>query len=317
MIKQSSGRRGKYFRILGIVFVIGLLVFNLTNNVAKAVTQSGNVKVAARVPGPPPSVASTITQPKTGDVLRNSPIEVKGDCPEKGLIIKIIDNGHFVGSTICTGSGNFSLSISLFLGKNTLVAQEFDALNQRGPDSAPVIVSFGPTSSNTVAIAKAGISHLMISLMENYNGYSGCVPGQQFNLPLRVSGGVPPYAVYIDWADGSSSLASLKNSKEPLIANHNYKQAGNYQINVTASDDANQHTLLSIMVVIDGPAPSVAAQIGNVAKSIWHLNWYYQLEGISLLIIGYLWGRFSHSPKTKKSKKPSLRYLSGAVRRGP
>jgi hypothetical protein len=62
-------------------------------------------------------------------------------------LVKIFKNNVFGGSVQCD-RGNFSLQSDLFVGTNELVARVFDELDQPGPDSNIVTVTFQGQSVN-------------------------------------------------------------------------------------------------------------------------------------------------------------------------
>jgi len=271
------------------------------------ITQSGQVQVTAKVTGPPPSVPAVITSPASGQVITNIPVEVIGTCSEPGLVIEIFDNGSFIGSAMCQNDGTFTVSVDLTKGKNDLVAEEFDALDQQGPNSTVVSVTYAPpvvpvNVSQAATPASSSPSQLSITFDSTYNGYSGCTPGQQLSLPLLVRGGTPPYAVNIDWGDGTNKLVSLPNGSEPLIAGHIYNQAGTYKVNMSASDSGGQHAVLNIVVVINGqPKPAVVG-ITNTTPYNWYAPTYYQWMALLLLPLGFMLGKINdHRHETSQT----------------
>lgn len=58
--------------------------------------------------------------------------------------MQVYDNGVMAGSAMCTG-GSFSVQISLFAGTNELSATVFDDLEQAGPVSNIVTVTYTDT----------------------------------------------------------------------------------------------------------------------------------------------------------------------------
>ncbi|HSX52816.1 MAG TPA: PKD domain-containing protein [Patescibacteria group bacterium] len=297
-------------KLLVVFLLVGLFVFGFLHNKAVAITESGTINVGAIVPGPPPSTPSEISSPTPDQTFTSNPIVVTGNCPTEGLVIKIIDNGSFVGSTICKNTNTFSLTIDLFKGSNSLVVQEFDFLNQQGPDSQPVTVFYNPptnpvTTSTTnsqspfskqTIPAPQTVSQLGIQLDPGFSGYNGYKPYQQISLPLRVSGGTAPYAVHINWGDDTDSLASLQSADQPLITTHTYIKAGNFQVLVTASDSSGQKATLSIVIIIEGvPAPLISGSTtSNPPSSAWHLMLFYQFFALLILLIGFGLGRLGH-----------------------
>ena len=108
--------------------------------------------------------------------------------------LKIFSNNVFIGSTTCRG-GSYTLQTTLFAGANALVARVYDALDQTGPDSNTVNVTY-----NDAQFAQFGT---VVSLTSLY-ARRGVNPGTSLSWPLILSGGVGPYAVSVDWGDGSA-----------------------------------------------------------------------------------------------------------------
>ena len=282
--------------LIGLIF--GVICF-LGPVMAHAYSTNGIVNVTATVNGPSPSVAASIDSPISGQTFSTSPVDVIGSCPQVGLVIKIIDNGNFVGSAICKSDGSFSLKIDLTVGENVLVAQEYDSSNQRGPDSAPVVIAFSPvtpishnglpySTNNTIATT---IPRLKISLDASQSGYTGCSTGQQLSLPFQIMGGTPPYAIHIAWGNGENTLISLKNADESLIASHTYTKPGIYEVETSATDANGQTAILDVVVIINGNPQASASNTNSVLPTDGYNVPIYQWIMFLLLPLGYLLGR--------------------------
>ncbi len=105
--------------------------------------QSGTTGLQGKVSSPPPTTPATITTPATGRSFNTTPITVSGLC-KTGLLVKIFSNNIFVGSADCAG-GSYSIQVDIFGGSNELVAKVYDALDQEGPESNKVTVTFQDT----------------------------------------------------------------------------------------------------------------------------------------------------------------------------
>src|SRR6185369_7949334 len=84
--------------------------------------------------------------------------------------------------------------IDLFEGRNDLIARIFDSLDQPGPDSNIVTVTY---SNNQFGGGAA--SQLTLSSIYARRGAS---PGEELDWPITINGGTGPYAVSTDWGDG-------------------------------------------------------------------------------------------------------------------
>jgi hypothetical protein len=208
-------------------------------------TQSDSVGVEGRISSPPPSSAATITTPSRGQVFNATPITVAGLC-QTGLLVKVFANNVFVGAATCV-SGSYSLKVDLFSGANDLVARVYDSLDQAGPDSAVVTVTF-----NDAQFAQFG-TH--VSLSSNY-ARRGANPGSQLDWPIILSGGNGPYAVSVDWGDGTDSTLATQEFAGEFVINHVYASAGVYNVVVKASDKNGATAYLQLVGVGNGDAKS-------------------------------------------------------------
>ncbi len=157
-------------------------------------------------------------------------------------MVKLLSNNIFVGSVKCSG-GSYSLQIDLFSGANDLVARVFDDLDQAGPDSNIVRVTF-----NDAQFSNMGPR---VSLTSNY-ARLGANPGQNLSWPIILSGGVGPYALSVDWGDGKPlTLKSL-----PFTGNFNidhvYDAAGVYRVVVKVTDANGVSAFLQLVGVANG-----------------------------------------------------------------
>lgn len=117
--------------------------------VASQQAVNSSVNISLVVPGPAPEVGATITSPKSGDRFISTLIIVNGTCKENTFVVIKVD-GQLAGSTICTSAGIFILDVQIHQGKSVLSAMNYDNLNQPGPATDPVEVSY--VSNNPVRL---------------------------------------------------------------------------------------------------------------------------------------------------------------------
>jgi len=243
---------------------------------------SSSVGLQGIISEAPPTQAATIATPVTGATITTVPVTVSGLCP-KGLLIKIFSNNVFVGSTVCS-SGSYSLQVDLFSGQNDLVAIDYDALNQAGPDSNTVIVTF-----NDAQLIQFGT---VISVTSNY-AERGANPGDVLDWPIILSGGTPPYALSVNWGDGSpAELLSVAFAGNVTIS-HTYKSAGVYDVIIQATDSKGTQAYLQVVGVADGAILSNSASSkGNTgAVTITKIAWWPAALMIPLIISTFWVGR--------------------------
>lgn len=232
----------KYIRAATALVTIALTVLAVITPAA-AVTnpQSGTLGMEATVPGNAPTQAATIAVPSSGQTFTAIPIAVSGLC-KSGLLVKIFANNIFVGSATCV-SGSYSLRVDLFNGRNDLVARVYDALDQAGPDSNVVSVTFDDTQ-----FLKFG-TH--VNVTSSY-ARRGANPGSVLSWPITISGGQAPYAISVDWGDGNGSDLKTAAFAGAVTLEHTYTQAGVYIIVVKVTDSNNTAAYLQLVGVGNG-----------------------------------------------------------------
>ena len=234
---------------LVLVFAGGL---NSTVFAANPGPTSNSAGLQATIPSPPPTQSASISTPSNGDVFTSTPITFSGLCPNN-LLIKAFDNNVFVGSTICSNS-SFSMKIDLFSGTNDLVAKDYDSLDQAGPDSSNVTVTF-----NDAQFAQFGTQ---VTLSSAY-AERGAPPGQELDWPLVLNGGNGPFALSVDWGDGSSSdLYSVQTSGSVTIK-HSYRTAGVYAVVVKVTDVNGDTAFLQLVGQATGAITNTAGKAGT------------------------------------------------------
>jgi hypothetical protein len=264
--------------------VIGLTVFTPAVDAlgSQQNPQTETLGFEGTVPGAPPTQAATLTIPSNGQTFTNIPITVSGLC-ETGLLIKIFANNVFVGATQCS-SGSYNLQVDLFSGTNDLVARDYDNLDQQGPDSNMVSVTF-----NDAQYAQFGSR---VTLSSNY-ARQGVDPGTTLTWPLILSGGTGPYALSVDWGDGSGN--DLKSVAFTGVVNvsHVYNQAGVYTIVVKATDANNTSAYLQLVGVANGPISgavgSSSSKTSGSSKTV--IVWQPMLIALPIILIAFWLGR--------------------------
>lgn len=236
-MKYKILQRLTYSLVLGLGLVFGAVPQ------AAAVTnpQQGTTGMQGTIPSPPPSTAATISTPTSGRTFTSTPIDISGLCTTD-LLVKIFSNNIFIGSAQCQ-KGSYSIKADLFSGENTLVARVYDALDQTGPDSNAVTVTF---QDNTLAAFGQRIS-LSSSMAKN-----GADVGMSLTWPIILSGGTAPYAVSVDWGDGSAAELISLSFAGSFDINHKYKAAGVYRVIVKASDSTGAAAFLQLVGVGNG-----------------------------------------------------------------
>lgn len=233
----------------------------------------------------PPTVGATITTPGNGTSTRTPTTVVSGICPSD-LLVEIYNNKVMSGSAICN-NGSFRVTISLFPGQNDLTAMVYDELDQSGPVSNTVRVTF--TDLSLTAFSQS------LTLTSSY-GRRAAPAGGNLVWPIQLSGGTGPYAFSIDWGDGSKPDLKSLALAGVVNLNHSYQKAGIYQVNITATDSNGVSAFLQVVAVSSGQV--TAASTSTAAKDtgplvIVKIIWIPAVIALILLIPAYLLGRRS------------------------
>lgn len=252
MTIKISLRRKMHLLILG-----GLLALTTPVPVqalgSPAPEQNGSIGMQGTISSPPPTTGATITTPVPGRSYDTNPVTINGTCP-RGLLVKVFNNGVFVGSVECT-NGSFELQADLFPGDNLLVARVYDALDQAGPDSNSVAVRFHD--------GKDGAEAHRLNVTSNF-AKLGAPAGSEIRWPIIINGGVGPYAIAIDWGDGTATDIKSMANAGTLELKHAYKSAGIYRIVIRASDSTGTTAYLQLVGVGTG---AVGQSVSNGSKT--------------------------------------------------
>lgn len=183
-------------------------------------------------------------------------------------------------------NGSFQLEVSLFAGENELTALVYDDLDQVGPISNTVRVSY-----NNAQFTSFGE---LVTLTSAY-GRRAASTGSQLNWPLQLAGGSGPYAFSIDWGDGSDLQLMSQAGPGVVNINHVYKRAGIYRINVKVTDANGVSAFLQLIAVSNGeinPAAAAAEDSSEAAVRVIIL-WIPAAIALVLLFPAYWLGRRS------------------------
>ncbi len=235
---------------LGLLILVACLLLVGTTR-ANAATDQGSIGLEGRISSPPPTQGATITVPRDGSTITTLPTTVSGLCPN-GLLVKIYKNNVFAGSTQCN-NGSFSIQIDLFSGRNELVARVYDDLDQAGPDSNTVVVTF-PVGTGSI-INRVSLTSAFAK--------RGANPGQTLTWPITLAGGNGPYAITVDWGDGKTADIISQAFPGTFNISHIYDNPGIYNIVIRATDKDGNLAFLQLVGVANGPTGQNNASGGS------------------------------------------------------
>ena len=272
------------------MYLLALFVFiqpvGAINQLPEPQPIPGSYGLAATKTQDPPTQAATITTPGSGASYSTSPVTVTGVC-QTDLLVQVYNNGVMVGAVMCT-NGSFSLQVSLFAGTNELTAIMYDNLEQAGPTSNIVTVTYNDTS-----FAAFG---QLITLTSSY-GRRSAPAGSELTWPLQLTGGTGPYAFSIDWGDGSAAELKSQSLAGVVAIAHKYKNAGIYNVNVRVTDANGVSAFLQMVAVSSGKvdASTAGATDGTSSTSGTkvELLWVPAVIALALLVPTYWLGRRS------------------------
>ncbi len=294
--------------LISFLLTLGVLLVS-SKVIAATITNSGAVNVNGTVYGPPPTIPAVITSPIGEQRFTSSPIAVSGTCGSN-LIVKIFKNNIFAGSAVCSDNGKFTISVYLLYGKTELRVRNYDFQDQAGPESAVLVVYYDvlpvttePASGNNPVtqipqnINKTDTINQMI--IKTDITHQGVTPNVDFEWPIEIVGGTPPYAVNVSWGDGTTSLISRKESGA-FNLHHKYIKNGNYTITINVVDVLGRKTSIQLVALASTPLSAVRPQPITITKN--YLQWIISVA--LLLIVGcvaYLIGRHKQGKKTSQS----------------
>jgi len=245
--------------------------------------QPGSYGLEATKPKAPPKVGATIATPGNGSSFSTSPITVNGICPTD-LLVQVYDNGVMVGSVMCK-NGSFSMQVSLFAGKNELSAIVYDELDQPGPKSNIVTVTY--TDTHFTAFGA------LVTLTSSY-GRRSAATGSELGWPLQLSGGTGPYAFSIDWGDGTPMELKSQSLGGVVAIAHVYKKAGIYAVNVRATDVGGVSAFLQVVALASGKVDSTSPTAKDSADTPPPaILWTPTIASMVLLLPAFWLGRQS------------------------
>ncbi len=293
-------KKTAYPALLLIVLLVGVFLTGWSKIVIASASASYNV--VTTVVAAPINQSATILYPHNNSTVYNSTINVNGSCQSPSYVV-LTKNNLFGGVALCSSSNTWSISVSLLSGSNILQAKIFNLTNRPGPLSSQIKTDY--VSSGNISLDNPLI------LKSNFD-YQGVNVGQQFNLPLDLEGGKPPYAISINWGDSTTSLIS-QASDGTISIPHIYKKTenykGSYKIIVSTTDTQGKQTSLQLLAIVNlnSSSENSIANISNnsagngifsnIEKYIWPS---YAI--VILMLISFWLGERQEFYKNKSSK---------------
>lgn len=293
---RSMHRRHTSHGVLFAALILtGVLLFNNLGTLrAFGLQGAGSSTITVNVSGDPPTIGADITYPATDTITKSEQIKVTGTCPA-GLLVSTYNNGVFAGSSICANDGTYATVIQLVVGINILQSQDYDGLNQAGPTTSqiritreqdPVPVTSVNPETPIIATAPADIAPdptpsvappapqptvnpcFDTSKTDNLNPanptiIANCIKrsvftGDTITLPVRITGGTPPYALSINWGDGLTELKTVLDTDYHNYQ-HTYSTAGIIGVSFKTTDAKGMTSFLQTVVQVNGASTPATA----------------------------------------------------------
>lgn len=275
-----------YGPLFALLVMVGLALAISTVAAAPPGPAAESIGLNGEMPGPPPDTAAVITSPRTGQRFGTTPVTISGTCP-KGTLVEIFKNDIFAGSSPCDDSGKFSMDIDLLIGQNILIARVFDALNQAGPDSASVTVFYDalPPQAGALSPLNFGGDQMLINTDAVFRG---AFPDKPMLIPITIVGGVPPFAVNIQWGDSTNKVIP-RSDNIPFKADHVYKKPGTFQITLQATDSQGRVAFLTVASIVNGQPTGVTsggATEQNQSRIL--LLWPFFVSAVAVVVAFWL-----------------------------
>lgn len=264
-----------YFPLVVLLLVVGMFLTTFSVNAwDRPGPAAGSIGISGIMPGKPPTQGATITTPTNGQSFTQTPVIISGTCPVNTLL-EIFKNDIFAGSTVCNSDSTFKLEIDLLAGQNLLVAKVYDALNQAGPDSNTITITYTPSTTGASGISSLNFGGPQL-LINTDAVFRGAFPNKEMSIPVDIIGGRAPYAVNIQWGDSTNKVISRPDNAS-FRAAHTYAKAGTYQLSIQATDADGRVAFLTVASIVNGqPDPEVSAisnanQTTSLLLALWPL----------------------------------------------
>lgn len=276
-----------YGPLFVLLVVVGIVLTVGTVQGATPYTgpEAGSVGLNGTMPAKPPTVAATITSPTTGQRFTTTPVTVKGTCPAKTLV-QIYKNDIFAGSTPCDDKGKFEMDIDLLIGQNVLIARVYDDLNQPGPDSNAVTVFYDALPPQASPLARFNFGGTQMVIVTD-SVFRGAFPDREMLVPVTILGGVPPYALNIQWGDTTNSVTPRKDNL-PFKVPHIYKKPGTYQLIFQATDSEGRVAFLSVAGIINGQPTVLPTAAAGATTNKFLALWPFFAAAVAAVISFWL-----------------------------
>lgn len=258
--KLLHHRHTHYPALLAMLAIAVILIF-FTGRIA----QADDLLLTATVPAPIPAGAPTFTSPSDNTVTTTPSVQFEGTCPviTPAIVVVLYEGTTQLGSGICSADGTFQITASLTPGLHSLVATVVTITNGVGESSPPFHITYRPTSASTGSGTDT-VAPLDIISEKPFLTFSRQLPAEWSG---RFAGGVPPYAITIDWGDGTIEHRSVHGNDLQTFT-HRYSRLQTYTVSITLSDQSGLSLTRQYVAVSPASFPVGTSNAPNIGAML-------------------------------------------------
>lgn len=250
------------FRSLALVFVLAAATMGGLA-IMQRVTAESLVSISASVHVPRPQTPAIIALPADSASIPDGDTLIAGSCPilSPQAVILVSVDGAVVGSAVCDGNNNFSLSADLTPGAHTILADAYSIDGDKGPSSQAVHVTCR-------TVVHTGATTSQPFTFNSSNSFTTIGNDKNVEWLGTIIGSAASYKLTVDWGDGTYGSYSVKAGV--VHASHRYANIASYNITVAAADTSGnyQHQQFAATAsTTDNPTPLSTASYTDQASS--------------------------------------------------
>ncbi|CAN5394012.1 hypothetical protein BH10PAT3_BH10PAT3_6290 [soil metagenome] len=319
--RRLAHRHTGYLPLLFVIIFSGFMLAGVTQT-----ARASDIVVRAKVPAELPPSPATITSPGNTTIFTAIPIEVEGTCPD-GYLVKLYRNNLFSGSTLCNTCGTFNILSDLSEGTNLLETRIYNVTDDEGPSSPGVVVTYSPpliiapenpgglpsTTESSTPRPKANETIPQLLIFADAE-LKTTILGNELTWELEIKGGSKPFALNIDWGDGTS-MVIVRKEEGKFSVSHSYHRLSlsnnSFTVRINASDDSGQNAFVQLTSIIKSPLYS-SANTTTFGSSIWKAHpqkvlWFIYFS--LLIMVGCVWlgEQRAYHDVSERIKTPKLK----------
>jgi hypothetical protein len=223
------------------------------------------VQPPAPIPPTPPVTLQVTSQDNisfhSGVVAHvSSNVTERGTAPPYSYVVVTFHSVPLTCATYADSNGNWSCTLDQALPNGTHIVAIVATTPQGRVLTFPV---FHIVVLPTILALKHTVSQVPFLINYDFH-YQVRTSGQSFDLPLSLSGGDGPYAVTVQWGDGTQSAFARKDGSG-FLAGHTYRLSKlsqqTYLVKVEAVDVNGNKTFLQIAQFVHAQGSPIGLQV--------------------------------------------------------